>query len=616
MHPQIKLPKPGKCPICFMDLIPLETSGGEELDIRQLKMTETAKRLARIQTTPVIRAFAEAEIRMVGRIAYDETRLAYITAWVSGRLDRLYADYTGITVKRGDHMVYVYSPELLSAQEELIQAKEAVSNLRESSALLRSTASATLDATREKLRLYGLTPKQIEEIEATRKTTDHLTIYAPIGGVVIDKNAKEGIYVKTGSRIYTIADLSKLWVLFDAYESDLPWLRYGQKVAFTSLSFPGETFNSTITFISPVVDRKTRTVKIRAIVDNTDSKLKPDMFVSGVVKSRLDSKGNVVDENLSGKWIGPMHPEVVKNGPGDCDICGMPLVSAESLGYAAGVDTDEAPLLIPTSAPLITGTRAVVYVQVSGDEETIFEGREVTLGPRAGDYYVVKSGLSEGELVVTNGAFKIDSELQIRAKPSMMSPEGGQAPLIHQHGQESHKSPATGETKHEPGAGESQPMTTSREVLDALTPLYDAYFKVQMALASDDLAGAVKSYGELADRVNGVNMSLFMGDAHQNWMDLSEKIKQHSTTGASSPDLTAARKSFYDLSKAMIQLHETFGHSGVRSYYLTFCPMYDDNRGAYWLQTVDTVYNSFYGASMLRCGEIKERLTAEAGKRD
>jgi Cu(I)/Ag(I) efflux system membrane fusion protein len=385
MHPQIKLPKEGKCPICFMDLIPLETGAGDDLGPRQLRLSETARQLARIETTPVRRAFAEAEIRLVGKVAYDETRLSYITAWVPGRLDRLYADYTGIRVEKGDHMVSMYSPELLATQEELLQALTAVSSLDKStSSILKSTADATLKAAREKLRLYGLSESQIQEIESSGGSSDHLTINAPVGGVVVHKNAQEGMYVKTGTRIYTIADLTKLWVMFEAYESDLPWLRYGQQVDFISPSFPGETFEALISFIDPVVDSKTRTIQVRAIVDNKNSKLKPNMFIRGLVKSQVDGEGKVVDEYLAGKWISPMHPEVVKDGPGQCDVCGMDLVPAESLGYAGrALDDEDAPLLIPASAPLITGKRAIVYVEIPNDEGPLFEGRDVELGPRA-----------------------------------------------------------------------------------------------------------------------------------------------------------------------------------------------------------------------------------------
>ncbi|MBE0557205.1 MAG: efflux RND transporter periplasmic adaptor subunit, partial [Proteobacteria bacterium] len=214
MHPQIRLPGPGKCPICFMDLIPLETEGEDGLSPRQIHLSESAREMARIATTPVRRAFAERQIRMVGRITYDESNVSSITAWVPGRLDRLYADFTGIAVKEGDHMVSMYSPELLAAQEELLQASAAVDSLAVSgSTTLRSTALATKIAAREKLRLYGLSIQQIDAIVSSGTPSEELTINAPIGGVVIKKEALEGMYVQTGTRIYTIADLSKLWVV-------------------------------------------------------------------------------------------------------------------------------------------------------------------------------------------------------------------------------------------------------------------------------------------------------------------------------------------------------------------------------------------------------------------
>lgn len=614
MHPQIKLPKPGKCPICYMDLIPLDTGGTEDLGPRQLRLSETAKQLARIQTTPAVRALAESEVRMVGNITYDETKVAFITAWVPGRLDRLYADYTGVPVNKGDHLVYIYSPELLAAQEELIQAHEAITSLSGTrSEVLLSTARATLDAAREKLRLFGLTAPQINRIENSREVSDHLTVYAPIGGIVVHKNALEGMYVKTGTRIYTIADLSKLWVIFEAYESDLPWLRFGQRVEFTSQSFPGEHFEATINFIDPLVDPKTRTVRVRAFVDNSGGRLKPDMFVRGTVKSRIDGEGKIVDEYLSGKWISPMHPEIVKDGPGKCDVCGMDLVPASSLGYASGTaGGGEPPLLIPASAPLITGKRAVVYVEMPSDKGPLFEGREVVLGPRAGDHYVVKSGIEEGELVVTNGAFKIDSELQIQAKPSMMSPEGGGPTPSHQHGQ----SATTATPMGLPSAGDASAkmVESDNSVREALAPVYAAYFKLWEALAGDDFDGAKKSGGGLLAAVKKVDMSVFSGPAHTSWMELSKSLSESAGGISKAKDMEAARDAFYRLSKTTIDLHGDFGHTGSRSFYLSFCPMARDGEGAYWLQESDELLNPYYGASMLHCGSVKQTYEAISGE--
>ncbi|GAF96407.1 unnamed protein product, partial [marine sediment metagenome] len=233
--------------------------------------------------------------------------------------------------------------------------------------------------------------------------------------------------VETGTKIYTIADLSQVWVQLDAYESDLAWLRYGQQVEFTTETYPGEIFKGRITFINPVLDEDTRTVKVRVNVPNPDQKLKPGMFVRAQVRSQLAAGGQVFDASLIGKWISPMHPEIVKDGPGKCDICGMDLVPAEELGYPIPKRAPEAPLVIPSTAPLITGKRAVVYVRLPDREEPTFEGREVLLGQRAGDHYIVRHGLKEGELVVTAGNFKIDSALEIKARPSMMNPEGGAA---------------------------------------------------------------------------------------------------------------------------------------------------------------------------------------------
>jgi len=555
MHPQIKLPKPGKCPICFMDLIPLQTSGHDDLGPRELRMTETARELARIQTTPVRRATATTEVRMVGKITYDETRLYSISAWVPGRLDSLYIDFVGQRVRRGDPLVYIYSPQLLSAQEELVQSLQAASSLDRSGSILKSTAQATVEAARKKLSLYGLSDDQIQTIESSGETSDHINISAPAGGIVIAKKAEEGDYVATGAEIYNIADLSRLWVVFDAYETDLPWLREGQRVEFTTPSFPGEKFTAKITFIEPLVNQQTRTVAVRAVADNSKGELKPDMFVSGVVKADIDK-------------------------------------STDPGGFTSTTGKD-APLVIPASAPLITGTRAVVYVEENrADSDLVYQGREVVLGPRVGDNYIVVSGLKEGERVVTNGAFKIDSELQIHAKPSMMSPDDNNKSSAPQHAEHTTMPDAA--------------PAISDAARKALTPLYDTYLQIQKDLAGDDFAAASGNYQELQKRVGRVDMELFSGDNHKAWMDISSQIDAESQKGAGAQAMEESRTAFRDLSKAMIRLQDRFGHGNDDTLYLTFCPMAFDKQGAYWLQDVDTVYNSFYGSKMLRCGEIKQ----------
>ena len=424
MDPQIRRPGPGKCPLCGMDLIPVETSAAGLTPT--LTLNPEALALMSLQTVPVIRKAVKRDVEMVGKVNYDETRLGHITAWVDGRIDRMFVDYTGLEVKKGDHMVYLYSEELYSAQAELIDALRFAHSGGTAGRRLSPGEVDMAAAARYKLGLLGLTDAQIKRIEEQKTPTDHLTIYAPFGGVVIEKLRQQGERVKRGDRLFTVADLSQVWVEMDAYESDLPWLRYGQELTFTTESLPGQKFSGTIGFINPTLNERMRTVKVRVIVPNPAGKLKPGMFVSGNVQAQLGEEGGLIAPDLKGKWLCPMHPWIIKDAPGKCDLCGMPLKRAESLGYATGADAGE-PLVIPASAPLITGKRAVVYVQLPDTEQPTFEGREIVLGPKAGDYYVVLDGLAEGELVVTRGNFKIDSEIQIQAKPSMMSPDAGAA---------------------------------------------------------------------------------------------------------------------------------------------------------------------------------------------
>jgi Cu(I)/Ag(I) efflux system membrane fusion protein len=255
---------------------------------------------------------------------------------------------------------------------------------------------------------------------------------------VIHKDAQEGMYVETGSRVFTIADLSSVWVQLDAYESDLQWLRSGQAVSFATEAFPGEEFQGRIAFIDPVLDAETRTVNVRVNVDNSDERLKPGMFVRARVSARLAAGGAVVDEYLVGKWVSPMHPEHVSDQPGVCPVCGMDMVKTKSsvaMIRQTGGDTDRLlpPIVIPATAALLTGERAIVYVEDQHADVPTYEGRVVVLGARAGADYVVASGLAEGELVVVSGSFKIDSALQIQARPSMMNPQGGESAGGHDH---------------------------------------------------------------------------------------------------------------------------------------------------------------------------------------
>ena len=558
MHPQVHMSKPGLCPYCNMKLIPVYNNAGDEMaGMREFTTSEAAKALMDIETAPVERKFVTAEIRMVGKVDYDESRLAYITAWVSGRLDRLYVDYTGVSVSKGDHMVYMYSPELLSAQEELLQAVKSAQRIKpDNSDIVRDMTAGTLDAAREKLRLLGLSAEQIAEVEKRGSATDHITIYAPISGIVVHKNALEGMYVKTGTRIYTVADLSHVWVKLDAYESDLSWLRFGQQVEFTTVSVPGEVFKGTVSFIDPVLDPVTRTVKIRVDVPNNDGKLKPEMFVKAIVRANVAAGGKVMDPKLAGKWICPMHPSVIKDEPGNCDICGMPLVKTESLGYVSAEPKDsEKPLVIPVTAALVTGTRAIVYVEVPNADKPTYEGREIVLGPRAGNYYIVRNGLEEGQRVVTKGNFKIDSALQIQAKPSMMTPEGGGSGGMHMN-----MDMGQGSKGKTPDEKKSQ-MTTalsaeSHQQLDSVIAASDA---ATNAVKESDLSKIQTAFAELGKAIKAVDMKLLEGHIHKMWMEMSMRLDNDAVEGQQARTIEDAQRVAESLKTNISALKSKFG---------------------------------------------------------
>ncbi|MEZ5326078.1 MAG: efflux RND transporter periplasmic adaptor subunit [Verrucomicrobiales bacterium] len=427
MHPQIRQPDPGLCPICSMDLIPLQ-DGGEQGGLRALSVSAEASALMDLRVSPIVREPASVHVDLFGKIAYDERNVNTTTARIGGRIDRFYIDYTGTGVSKGDHMAEIYSPDLFVAQKDLIQATSGVERARASgTAAAIQTQQRILDSARERLRLLQLTEMQIDAISRKASPDDHVTLFAPNDGIVTQRFVTEGTYIKTGDPLFSVAALDTVWLNLEAYESDLPWLHFAQDVAFTVDALPGKSFRGRIAYIDQEIDPMRRVVRVRVNVKNDDRLLKPGMFARAKVDAKADADGRVIDPGLAGKWISPMHPEVISDSPGQCTICGMDLVPAEQLGYAAGSaeDSKNNPLLVPASSVLKTGQRSLVYVRTGASPDPEFEGREIVIGPRVGDRYIVRSGLSEGEMVVTRGAFKLDSELQIRARPSMMNANAG-----------------------------------------------------------------------------------------------------------------------------------------------------------------------------------------------
>ena len=364
MHPQIRMEQPGKCPICGMDLIPLVQSSSASVDPGSIHLTAEAAQLANVSTTVISKLKPVMEVRLYGKVQADERLLQSQVSHVPGRIERLAVNFTGESVVKGQVLAQVYSPELINAQQELLE-----------SATTKQTQPSIYEAAKEKLHQWKLTDKQIESIESSGSVQTTIEIVSNSSGIVTDRLVNVGDYVSQGTPLFKIADLSRVWVLFDAYESDLQFLHSGEKISFTLQAMPGTDYSGTIAFIDPVIDPVTRVAKVRVETGNQFGKLKPEMFASGIVSAKL----NQYSDNI----------------------------------------------VIPKSAVLWTGKRSVVYVKQPGTDEQIFKIREIGLGPMLGESYVVTDGLTEGEEIVTSGTFSVDAAAQLEGKPSMMNPRGG-----------------------------------------------------------------------------------------------------------------------------------------------------------------------------------------------
>lgn len=372
MHPQIKMDSPGKCPLCAMDLIPLASSGGgDAVDPNSIQLSDEAIALANIQTTVVSRQSPVKDIQLYGTIQVDERLSQSQTSHVNGRIEKLFVNFTGESIRQGQTIATVYSPELLNAQQELLEALK-----------MESIQPMLLQAAREKLRLWKLTDEQITAIEKSGVANPLVEIKSNSGGVVIAKNVNQGDYIGQGNVLLSVANLSQVWAMFDAYESDLPFLRVGDNLEFTLQAIPGKTFTGKISFIDPLLDKNTRTSKVRVVTSNPGMQLKPEMFASAKVNAPLRQHNDQI--------------------------------------------------VIPNSAVLWTGKRSIVYVKQPNAETPAFMLREVDLGPSLGGAYVVFSGLNDGEEIVTNGAFSIDATAQLEGKRSMMNLDVGGENIGHE----------------------------------------------------------------------------------------------------------------------------------------------------------------------------------------
>ena len=336
MHPTVKMQEPGSCPVCKMDLIPIYEGSG-------LELTEQQKALIPVRTEPVIFREVSREIRAVGVLDYNETRMAYASTRISGWIEDLHIDFTGIKVRKGDELLSIYSPELVTAQEEYLTALKSIEELQNTEyAELRRSVEQTLIAAKSKLELYGLTLGQIEGIRNRGEASTTLPLFAPRAGTVVHMNVTQGQHVNKGMNLYHIADLNSLWIMADVYEYELPWIYMGQAVEITTQSMPGLAFSGKVTYIYPFFDTQTRTQKVQIEVPNPTGRLRPGMYVTLQIKPTL---AEIYTQGAISKapYACPMHPWVTSEHPTECEICGMDLepthsdsIGAESVSDAEG----------------------------------------------------------------------------------------------------------------------------------------------------------------------------------------------------------------------------------------------------------------------------------------
>lgn len=523
MHPQIRQDAPGSCPICGMDLIPLENDSEEEDGgDYTIRLTNSAMKIAEVSTSKIFKKSPYKTLHLSGKVMADERNISEITARYPGRIEKLLVNYTGQEVKKGEILAKIYSPEIITAQKELFEAVK-----------FKQSNPNYYKAARNKLKLWGISEQQIASIEKSGKAQFSFDILSPLSGTVTMRHTSLGDYVKEGTSLFEIMDLSKVWVVFDAYESDLPWIKKRDKINFSIPSIPNKVFESTVTFIDPVMDAQSRVVGIRAEISNNKGLLKPQMLASGKLQAML----------LGNKEV----------------------------------------LLVPKSAILWTGKNAVVYVRTD-NKKNLFQYREIQLGADAGEYYVVAGGLEEGEMVASNGVFKIDAAAQLKGEQSMMNPMGGKADMNVVSSQE-----------------------ISQVFKDQIKEVLGKYLELKDELVNSDQKETMKNAENVASSLLAVDMKLVKGKAHMEWMKFLAVLNSEAEKIKKSNKIEAQRAAFLPLSEALYGTLKYFKIEGVNAYY-QFCPMANNNQGANWISITEEIRNPYFGDTMLSCGETQEIL--------
>jgi Cu(I)/Ag(I) efflux system membrane fusion protein len=418
-------------------------------------------------------------------------------------------------------------------------------------ASLKESQPALYKAVRNKLKLWKLSENQINQIEETGKVKENFPVYATVSGTVTEKLVEQGDYIKQGQPLLKIANLNTVWGNFDVYENQIDRFKKGQEVMITTNAYPNKEFKGKVDFIDPVLNTKTRTVTLRVVLNNKDDVFKPGMFVTA---------------NIEGS--------TAKND----DL-----------------------LTIPASAVLWTGERSVVYLKTNPDQP-IFEMREIKLGNQIGNEYEVVEGVFVGNEIVTNGTFTVDAAAQLQGKKSMMNKDGGKVMTGHEGHLGMDNNASNKQTDH---TNMNERLEVSEKFQQQLNSVYNEYINLKDALVKEDSKSTSTSASTLLNNLTKVNMKLLSDNkAHNHWMSLEKEIKSSATSISETSDIKSQRDHFKHLSSHLINAVQLFGIN--EKVYVEFCPMADNNNGAYWLSKEEKVINPYFGEAMLTCGEVKQ----------
>jgi Cu(I)/Ag(I) efflux system membrane fusion protein len=569
--------EPGRCSVCGKELVEM-TSGGGGGDGISITIEPSARRLAGIRTAKSKRQRVTRTIRTIGSIEFDESRLATISAYVDGRLETMYADYVGVRVSKGDNLALIYSPQLYTAQAEFL------ASLNDNGAGRFQLQDADLASmAREKLTELGMTDDQIETLQRRRKAESRIQIKSPQSGTMIEKSAVEGDYVQTGEQLFRIADLSTVWLMLDLFPDDAAAVRFGQEVEAEIQSVQGEVFAGRVAFIDPTVHPRTRTVRVRVEVMNFDRKLRPGDYATARITVPAIPTDEVYDPALSGKYISPMHPQVIRDEMGPCPLCGMDLIPTSELGFSDEPLPEQEVVTVPRDAVLLAGDHAVLYVET---EPGRFEVRRVTVGPMNEKEAIVVEGLSADETVALDGNFLIDSQMQLAGNPTLLDP--------------------TRVPTFTPGPLElpdSHPRLLSGDAGEQFDLAFQSYFAIQQAMAADQ-APPPAVWNRLRESLARLEVISDVPDEVKGQAAIASRAAQR--MGGS---LEHARSAFRTVSHAMLRAAVVARGpktaQALKHYYCSMVP----GHGGDWMQPGGELANPYWGSEMLTCGQLVRDLS-------